>query len=264
MVFAQLPAAAATFLALVAGATADLVTYDWRVTAITAAFDGVSVPTLGINDKPADQAVIDVELGQDVEVRVTNELEVPTCLHWHGLKQLGTQEMDGTGHCRAYKLTGISILTYRTERARLHQVHGRFHRCSALGPRLLRLFTGVAGAPCSSVVLVHLRARRVDHGDAAAHHVEETHMTTAELEADHVADGVRLVEPAIQDLQHLLPHDGLAQRRQRRARVHLGPPRAVRRRLVQRVELGVQDLDDLGRAQDVVQDRRLRVRVYTC
>ncbi|ETP43215.1 hypothetical protein F442_09981 [Phytophthora nicotianae P10297] len=76
--------------------TADLVTYDWRVTSIAAAFDGVSVPTIGINDKAADQALIEVELGQEVEVRVTNELDVPTCLHWHGLKQLGTQEMDGT------------------------------------------------------------------------------------------------------------------------------------------------------------------------
>ncbi|GMF23380.1 unnamed protein product [Phytophthora lilii] len=63
---------------------------------LSIAFDGVSVPTIGINEKPADQAVIDVELGQEVQVRVTNELDVPTCLHWHGLKQLGTKEMDGT------------------------------------------------------------------------------------------------------------------------------------------------------------------------
>ncbi|POM76530.1 Hypothetical protein PHPALM_6211 [Phytophthora palmivora] len=74
----------------------NAVSYDWRITAINAAFDGVSVPTIGINDESSDHAVIDVEIGQEVEVRVTNELDVPTCLHWHGLKQLGTQEMDGT------------------------------------------------------------------------------------------------------------------------------------------------------------------------
>ncbi|CEG42954.1 hypothetical protein L916_07850 [Plasmopara halstedii] len=75
---------------------ADVVSFDWRVTNIYTEYDGVFINSIGINDKPADQAVIDVELGQEVEVRVTNELTDPTCLHWHGMKQLGTQEMDGT------------------------------------------------------------------------------------------------------------------------------------------------------------------------
>ncbi|POM60997.1 Multicopper oxidase, partial [Phytophthora palmivora] len=75
--------------------TADVVTYDWRLTPIMTAFDGVLLQTLGVNDKPCDEAVIEIELGQEVEVRVTNELYEPTCLHWHGMKQLGTQEMDG-------------------------------------------------------------------------------------------------------------------------------------------------------------------------
>ncbi|KAL4114131.1 hypothetical protein PRIC2_014811 [Phytophthora ramorum] len=74
---------------------ADVVTYDWRLTPIKTAFDGVLLETLGVNGKPSNEAVIEVELGQEVEVRVTNELDDPTCLHWHGMKQLGTQEMDG-------------------------------------------------------------------------------------------------------------------------------------------------------------------------
>ncbi|CAH0473565.1 unnamed protein product [Peronospora belbahrii] len=74
---------------------ADVVTFIWRVTPLTHEYDGVRIQSFGINNKPADQAVIDVVLGQEVEVRVTNELDEPTCLHWHGLKQLGTQEMDG-------------------------------------------------------------------------------------------------------------------------------------------------------------------------
>ncbi|KAK1929716.1 Laccase [Phytophthora citrophthora] len=73
----------------------DVVTYNWRLTPIKSAFDGVLLDTLGVNDKPCDEAVIEVELGQEVEVRVTNELYEATCLHWHGMKQLGTQEMDG-------------------------------------------------------------------------------------------------------------------------------------------------------------------------
>lgn len=75
--------------------TAEVVTYDWRLTPIMTSFDGVLLETLGVNDKPSNEAVIEVELGQEVEVRVTNELHTATCLHWHGMKQLGTQEMDG-------------------------------------------------------------------------------------------------------------------------------------------------------------------------
>ncbi|KAG7388734.1 ferroxidase fet3 [Phytophthora boehmeriae] len=76
-------------------ARADIVVYDWRLTPVWAAFDGVYIETLGVNDKPGHEAIIDVEFGQEVEVRVTNELSEPSCLHWHGMKQLGTQEMDG-------------------------------------------------------------------------------------------------------------------------------------------------------------------------
>ncbi|KAJ8535278.1 hypothetical protein ON010_g13460 [Phytophthora cinnamomi] len=96
----QLSVVLASFLALhfslLCGRGAcDVVTYDWRLTPIMTAFDGVLLENLGVNDKPSHEAVIEVELGQEVEVRVTNELYNATCLHWHGMKQLGTQEMDG-------------------------------------------------------------------------------------------------------------------------------------------------------------------------
>ncbi|KAG7396560.1 ferroxidase fet3 [Phytophthora boehmeriae] len=104
----------ATLLAaLISLCVADLVTYNWRVTSSSAAFDGVSLPTLGINDKPADQAIIDVVLGQDVEVRVTNELAEPTCLHWHGFKQLGTQEMDGASGVTQCLISPNATAVYR-------------------------------------------------------------------------------------------------------------------------------------------------------
>ncbi|KAG7375733.1 ferroxidase fet3 [Phytophthora pseudosyringae] len=72
-----------------------VVFYDFRVTYIASAFDGVALTSFGINDRPSHEALIEATLGQEVQVTVTNELEEPTCLHWHGLKQLGTQEMDG-------------------------------------------------------------------------------------------------------------------------------------------------------------------------
>lgn len=74
---------------------ADVVTFDWRITYLAIEYDGVYIDSIGINDKPAGLSIIEVELGQEVEVRVTNELDEPTCMHWHGLNQLGTQEMDG-------------------------------------------------------------------------------------------------------------------------------------------------------------------------
>ncbi|KAE8964972.1 hypothetical protein PR003_g29984 [Phytophthora rubi] len=111
---ALLSAFTAAVLALHLGTSAaDLVTYDWRVTHLNVEYDGVFIHSLGINDKPADQAVIDVELGQDVEVRVTNELDEPTCLHWHGLKQLGTQEMDGASEITQCHISPNSTAVYR-------------------------------------------------------------------------------------------------------------------------------------------------------
>ncbi|KAK2609370.1 hypothetical protein QQS21_002151 [Conoideocrella luteorostrata] len=39
--------------------------------------------------------LIDVEEGDDVEVHVQNDLKVETAIHWHGLMQRGTPDMDG-------------------------------------------------------------------------------------------------------------------------------------------------------------------------
>ncbi|RLN15111.1 hypothetical protein BBJ28_00013064 [Nothophytophthora sp. Chile5] len=95
------------------GCAADVVTYDWRVTPIMAYFDGVPHEAFGINDKPSGEAVIDVELGQEVEVRVTNELNDSTCLHWHGLRQLGTQEMDGVSGITQCEILPGATAVYR-------------------------------------------------------------------------------------------------------------------------------------------------------
>ncbi|KAJ8525568.1 hypothetical protein ON010_g15546 [Phytophthora cinnamomi] len=95
------------------GVDADVVSYDWRVTPVATVFDGVPANSLGISNRPAHEAAIDVQLGQEVEVRVTNELDEPTCLHWHGLRQLGTQEMDGVPEITQCNIDPNRTVTYR-------------------------------------------------------------------------------------------------------------------------------------------------------
>ncbi|KAI9908563.1 hypothetical protein PsorP6_016160 [Peronosclerospora sorghi] len=105
-------AASLLFTALEPSA-ADIVTYDWRITSLYVEYGGVFLPSLGINNKTSDRAIIEVELGQQVEMRVTNELDTPTCLHWHGLKQLGTQEMDGTSGITQCHIAPLATAIYR-------------------------------------------------------------------------------------------------------------------------------------------------------
>ncbi|CEG41127.1 hypothetical protein F443_08110 [Plasmopara halstedii] len=76
---------------------ACLVRYDWNITTLnTTLFDGVRGNLgYGINNEPADRHPINITFGDEVEVHVTNKLTEDTCIHWHGLRQFGTQEMDG-------------------------------------------------------------------------------------------------------------------------------------------------------------------------
>ena len=69
--------------------------YNWEVTNFTASYDGVTRYVLGINNKPGHLTEININLGDTIIVTVKNSLNVPTSLHWHGMRQYGTQEMDG-------------------------------------------------------------------------------------------------------------------------------------------------------------------------
>ncbi|TDH69363.1 hypothetical protein CCR75_009753 [Bremia lactucae] len=87
-----------TLLLSASPASARLVHYEWDITRLTntALFDGVLGKFgYGINNEPAEMHPIIVTFGDEVEVRVTNKLTEMTCIHWHGLRQFGTQEMDG-------------------------------------------------------------------------------------------------------------------------------------------------------------------------
>lgn len=49
-----------------------VVYYDFRVTYIASAFDGVALTSFSSNERPANEALIEVTLGQQVQVTVTN------------------------------------------------------------------------------------------------------------------------------------------------------------------------------------------------
>ncbi|GAB9467006.1 hypothetical protein Gpo141_00004366 [Globisporangium polare] len=70
--------------------------YDWCVTQFDDASDGVTRKVFGINDRPGHETAIEAVVGDTIEVWVENKISEPTCIHWHGMRQIHTQEMDGT------------------------------------------------------------------------------------------------------------------------------------------------------------------------
>lgn len=72
------------------------VTYNWDITWVTASPDGFARPVIGINGKWPCPA-IEVDLHDRLVVNVYNKLgNESTSLHWHGLPQHDTAEMDGS------------------------------------------------------------------------------------------------------------------------------------------------------------------------
>ena len=77
-------------------ALAETVYYNWDIGWVTAAPDGFARPVIGINGQwPCPQ--VDVTTGDRVVVSVYNGLgNQSTGLHWHGMRQHGTSNMDGS------------------------------------------------------------------------------------------------------------------------------------------------------------------------
>ncbi|KAH8661666.1 Cupredoxin [Tricladium varicosporioides] len=82
-------------LQLAALAWAGTVTYDWNIGWVKAAPDGVSRPVIGINGRwPCPP--IEINVGDRVIVNIKNNLgNETTAIHWHGLFQKGSNQMDG-------------------------------------------------------------------------------------------------------------------------------------------------------------------------
>ncbi|KAI0881802.1 putative ferroxidase [Annulohypoxylon maeteangense] len=82
-------------LAQVTGSLAKTVTYNWNVTWVSASPDGFERPVIGINDAwPCPK--IEANVGDFVVVNLNNKLgNETTGLHFHGINQISSNDMDG-------------------------------------------------------------------------------------------------------------------------------------------------------------------------
>ncbi|KAI1826942.1 multicopper oxidase [Xylaria intraflava] len=105
--------AAAWASMLLQAATAATVTYNFNVGWVTANPDGAFArPVIGINGQwPIPR--IEANVGDNVVVHVTNQLgNQTTSLHFHGLFQNGTTQMDGPAQVSQCNIPPGSSLTY--------------------------------------------------------------------------------------------------------------------------------------------------------
>jgi FtsP/CotA-like multicopper oxidase with cupredoxin domain len=75
--------------------TGNTVTYNWEITETTGAPDGYERSMMLINGQ-FPGPLVEANWGDTVVVNVKNSLTTNgTSIHWHGIRQLGTNEMDG-------------------------------------------------------------------------------------------------------------------------------------------------------------------------
>ncbi|KAF2683845.1 multicopper oxidase [Lentithecium fluviatile CBS 122367] len=76
--------------------TGRTVKYEFEVSNVTMAPDGFSRSMMVVNGQYPGP-LVEADWGDIIEVTVTNSLDLNgTSIHWHGLRQLGSNEMDGT------------------------------------------------------------------------------------------------------------------------------------------------------------------------
>lgn len=94
-------------------ARAATVTYDWDVTWVWAAPDGVGRPVIGINNQwPCP--TLEATVGDTVVINLHNKLgNQTTGLHFHGINQIQTEEMDGPSGVTQCPLAPDSSLKYQ-------------------------------------------------------------------------------------------------------------------------------------------------------
>lgn len=114
-------------LLVLAGRTwAGTVTYDWDITWVSAAPDGFTRPVIGINGVwPCP--LIEVTAGDTIVINLSNQLgNETTGLHFHGLTQYGTEDMDGpVGATQCSVPPGMSI-QYKFTVCEKHQGVGEY------------------------------------------------------------------------------------------------------------------------------------------
>jgi iron transport multicopper oxidase len=93
---------------------AKVVTYDWSLTWVWANPDGRQArPVIGVNNHwPCP--TINVDKGDQVVVHIHNNLgNETTTMHWHGLYQEGTNNMDGPSMVTQCPIQPGSSYTYK-------------------------------------------------------------------------------------------------------------------------------------------------------
>ncbi|KAJ5343453.1 hypothetical protein N7541_008006 [Penicillium brevicompactum] len=94
------------------GAFARLRTFNFTVHSAVRSPDGFSRTVYLINGQQPGP-IIDVDEGDDVEVFVKNDLPVNTTIHWHGILQRGTPDMDGVPGVTQHPILPGGNFTYR-------------------------------------------------------------------------------------------------------------------------------------------------------
>lgn len=75
--------------------TGNVCEYDWTISSINWDFEGTPRPALAVNDQVPGPAIV-CNWGDTVKVTVHNALtDNATTIHWHGLRQIGTNDQDG-------------------------------------------------------------------------------------------------------------------------------------------------------------------------
>lgn len=87
--------------------------FEWHVTEFQAAYDGFTRSVYGINGKAGHDTAIEVTLGDTVQVLVVNDLTTTTGIHWHGMLQAGTPDMDGTSGTTQCGISPGKSVTYK-------------------------------------------------------------------------------------------------------------------------------------------------------
>lgn len=87
--------------------------YDWTVSKIPCALDGVNVTCLAVNNQ-VPGPLIEANWGDWFEITVKNDIaDEGTAIHWHGLLQKGTPEQDGVPGIDQCPIAPGSTFTYR-------------------------------------------------------------------------------------------------------------------------------------------------------
>nr|CCA20293.1 multicopper oxidase putative [Albugo laibachii Nc14] len=90
----------------------DTVQLDWTITRFLASYDGVQRSVIGINGQSTSNFTVRVKCGSRVIIKTTSDVEEGVAIHWHGMFQKTTQEMDGVGGVTQCPLTSKKTIVY--------------------------------------------------------------------------------------------------------------------------------------------------------